>query len=374
MTKDSALPMIEAALRGGAVALLAVLALLLLRDARRSPAGPYAGLFALSVAAYVIVSAPGLLNHRPVLWLLPLRLASLGSPAMFWLFARAAFDDRFVASWRDAAAWLGMVGVGFVCARGLLPEACILYHALQLVFVVLAIRQAIAGRAADLIEERRRFRVVLVLASALYCGAVVVLEMFMGGPPPAPPLSTINAAGLLALTLAFVVAQLSLTGSNQFVPLTPAEPHDFPPAGRPDAAAPDDAQETALLERLRRLMEEERIYREEGLSIAALAGKLAIPEYRLRRLINQRLGHRNFSSFVNGCRLADAMAALADRSQAEVPIVTIALDAGFQSLGPFNRAFKVHTGMTPTDFRRRRLADAAAAPPPLAKSEIGQPG
>ena len=50
------------------------------------------------------------------------------------------------------------------------------------------------------------------------------------------------------------------------------------------------------------------------------------------------------------------MSALADPGQAEVPILTIALDAGFQSIGPFNRAFKAETGMTPSEFRRVRLA------------------
>ena len=49
------------------------------------------------------------------------------------------------------------------------------------------------------------------------------------------------------------------------------------------------------------------------------------------------------------------MAALRDPLQAEVPILTIALDAGFQSLGPFNRAFKAETGLTPSDYRRRQL-------------------
>ena len=40
------------------------------------------------------------------------------------------------------------------------------------------------------------------------------------------------------------------------------------------------------------------------------------------------------------------------RAQAEVPVITIAMDAGFQSLGPFNRAFKATTGVTPTEYRR----------------------
>jgi len=44
-----------------------------------------------------------------------------------------------------------------------------------------------------------------------------------------------------------------------------------------------------------------------------------------------------------------------------VPILTIALDAGFGSIGPFNRAFKTHTGLTPTEYRRARLGSVAGA-------------
>jgi hypothetical protein len=180
MGPGNTLPMIEAALRGGVVTLLAVLALLLLRDARRTPAGVYGALFATSVAAYVIVTAPGLLNAR-LIGLLPLRLLSLGTPAVFWLYARASFDDGFVRSWRDAPAWLVTVAVGFGCARFQMEAACILYHGLQLVFVALAIREAMIGSTGDLVEERRRFRVVLVLSAAIFIAAVIVLEIFMGG-------------------------------------------------------------------------------------------------------------------------------------------------------------------------------------------------
>jgi AraC-like DNA-binding protein len=115
-----------------------------------------------------------------------------------------------------------------------------------------------------------------------------------------------------------------------------------------------DPQEAGLLDALSRLMEADRAYREEGLGIAALATRLKVPEYRLRRLINQRLGHRNFAAFLNGYRLQDAMSALADPTQDEVPILTIALDAGFSSIGVFNRAFKTTTGVTPTEYRRHR--------------------
>ena len=99
-------------------------------------------------------------------------------------------------------------------------------------------------------------------------------------------------------------------------------------------------------------MADERIYRQENITIGSLALRLGVPEYRLRRLINQRLGYRNFNVFLNNHRIEEAKAALADPSQAEVPIITIAMDAGFQSLGPFNRAFKALTGVTPTEYRR----------------------
>jgi len=118
----------------------------------------------------------------------------------------------------------------------------------------------------------------------------------------------------------------------------------------------------------------ERAYRREGLTIGALAAALGLPEYRLRQLINEGLGYSNFNAFLNRYRIDEARAALADPAQREVPVLTIAMDAGFQSIGPFNRAFKAGAGVTPTEYRRRALAAAEAAKPLEAKDnfEIGK--
>ena len=121
---------------------------------------------------------------------------------------------------------------------------------------------------------------------------------------------------------------------------------------------PADAAEERLAQTLQRLMVAERAYRTEDLTVASLAARLAVPEYRLRRLINQRLGHRNFNAYVNGFRLDEARTVLADPAQRELPVLSIALEAGFQSIGPFNRAFKGATGLTPTEYRREKLADS----------------
>ena len=62
----------------------------------------------------------------------------------------------------------------------------------------------------------------------------------------------------------------------------------------------------------------------------------------------------------------DIKLALSDVTQREVPVLTIAMDAGFQSIGPFNRAFKAETGVTPTEFRREALGRSDMA-------DIGEP-
>ena len=85
-----------------------------------------------------------------------------------------------------------------------------------------------------------------------------------------------------------------------------------------------------------------------------------MPEYRLRQAINEGLGHRNFNAFLNRYRIDEAKAALSDPTQQDVAVLTIAMDAGFQSIGPFNRAFKAESGLTPTEFRRDALAQSAA--------------
>jgi AraC-like DNA-binding protein len=57
---------------------------------------------------------------------------------------------------------------------------------------------------------------------------------------------------------------------------------------------------------------------------------------------------------------------LTDPAKRDLPILTLALEAGFQSIGPFNRAFKAATGTTPTEFRQLNMADSGIGQPNLA--------
>jgi AraC-like DNA-binding protein len=215
-------------------------------------------------------------------------------------------------------------------------------------FIALAVTQTIASWSSDLVERRRRVRVFIVAASALYGGINAVLQILLPVGAAAEIASTVNSAALAGVVAAISYAMMRVDGADLF----PAASETAPIVIVPGQSAVEAANDQKLVDALMRLMGDERIYRHDNITIGTLATKLGIPEYRLRRLINQRLGYRNFNVFLNNHRIEEAKAALSDPTQAEVPVITIAMDAGFQSLGPFNRAFKATTGVTPTEYRR----------------------
>ena len=96
-------------------------------------------------------------------------------------------------------------------------------------------------------------------------------------------------------------------------------------------------------------------FQQEGLTIGQLASQLGAQEHRLRRLINAKMGFRNFNDFLNHHRIRVACQQLADPTLARTPILTIAMKLGYGSIGPFNRAFKQTNGLTPTEFRGQKL-------------------
>ncbi len=121
------------------------------------------------------------------------------------------------------------------------------------------------------------------------------------------------------------------------------------------ASLPPVDQSVEVLEMLERLMGEDRIYLEEGLTIGRLAAKVGQPEHRLRRLINGNLGYRNFNQFLNKYRIEEAARQLTSADTGHLPVLSIALEVGYRSLAPFNKAFKERHGMTPTEYRSRNV-------------------
>ncbi len=350
---------LDIALRGATVALLLVLATSLFRGFGTVLAGRLAAAFALGSAAHAVTSSIG--TTAPIsIWHAPVIALSTGNVVVFWLFTRALFDETFRLRAWHGLVWAAVVAISFVNCMWLAPASgvrpsIIAINLIALGFIALAVTQTISSWSADLVERRRRVRVFIVGASALYGGINAVLQIFLSGGAAAEVTNTVNSASLAGVVAAISYAMMRVDGADLF----PATPEIAPVVIVPgQSAAAEDANDQKLVDALMRLMGDERIYRHDNITIGTLATKLGIPEYRLRRLINQRLGYRNFNVFLNNHRIEEAKAALSDPTQAEVPVITIAMDAGFQSLGPFNRAFKATTGVTPTEYRRLKASAA----------------
>ena len=372
--------LIDAALRGMLLSLLLLLAVVLLRDRPRLPAARAAVAMCLGLCVQVVSSTPLFEALVPRLWQAPLVAVSVANAVLFWIFAQALFDDDFALRPAHTAAWLAVAALSLInCALGgseasgsgavAMQVGLGLQRGVPLLFAVLAAMVAAARWGADLVEGRRRARVFIVVTGVIYTLTTLGLRLASPHGRLSEGSSLFDVAALLFIVAAAAWQFLGLGGSDLFPseaqPVAPVPrsvlaaavshaPSDVPAM----ATAVRDPAEDRLADALHELMSVQRAYRSDDLSVSSLAARLAAPEYRLRRVINQRLGHRNFNAYVNGLRLDDARAALADPSQRKVPVLTIALGAGFQSIGPFNRAFKAACGLTPTEFRQKHLADS----------------
>jgi AraC-like DNA-binding protein len=377
---------IDLGLRGAAVGLSLLIAAVALRDRRDSTVARLGAALAVVAAASAICSAPTFPRVWQW-WSLILLALSSGGAVIFWLWARAAFDDDFVLRRWHGALWAAMVGIELLVAGGIVqwpaPGQSLdrAVQVLSLGLALLAAVQTLATWRADMVEGRRRLRLTVLIGTSAFI-AIGAFQSF--SPPPSASASlasgtsmgsVASALGLCALIGLSAWNLLRAAGAPEGSrPLPAAEILGAAPAQISESHAKPAAIEPVLLRRLEQLMVVDRAYRREGLTIGVLSAELGVPEYRLRQLINEGLGHRNFNAFLSRYRIEEAKAALADPAQKEVPVLTIAMDTGFQSIGPFNRAFKAATSLTPTEFRHLAMARNALIPlQASASSGIGRP-
>jgi len=115
-----------------------------------------------------------------------------------------------------------------------------------------------------------------------------------------------------------------------------------------------DAHVERLWRRLRDLMKEQQPYLQPGLKLAQLAQQLGTRPNYLSQVINSCAGE-SFFDYINRHRVNYASARLL--AATERTIAEIAHEAGFSSQNIFNRHFQKYVGCTPTQFRRRSLAN-----------------
>lgn len=351
-------------LRTVTVTAAVLLAGLLLASGRKRPAAAPGAFFCLAVAAFFMTSIPG---GGPALgaWGYLLTALCVTKAAWYWLFARALFNDHarlgvgqcvavaavalagtwqqtvFLPAFRNgtASGWEAVAGFGF---EGVL-----------LTFVFAGLREAWRDLDVDLVERRRRLRIGFIVATGLYLAATLAVQSHNLLLDVSTP-GALGRANMILATAGFLAAAVFLVRLRRESWLDP---------GRTVPAIALSRVESHVLASLQRALEVERVHMQEGLTIAALADRLGTGEHVLRRVINRGMGYRNFNDFLHEWRIREACEELERPERAREPVLSIAMKVGYGSIGVFNRAFKARVGMTPTQYRRNAVNDAASAPP-----------
>jgi len=352
-------------LRGASLGLLTLLVLRLLQPPRNANRLLCLSLL-LCIAGYLLTS--GRFDAQmPMVIRLPLITLATLVPALFWLFGQKLFNDDLRWHWSHALPVLLLAAVPLLFKSKLLdPIALHWLDVLQHLFGGLLIAHVLwliwRHQDADLLAPRRRLRLWLGPGIGLYILSILTVELsFPWGGVPAW-LDTFNMLGIFLFTLWF---SLRLDTLLDLLAPSPASRNRATPApaavissDTPTVSEADEESDQPALLRLQQAMHEEKLWRRESLIVADLARHLGLAEYRLRRLINGALGQRNFNSYLNQFRIAAACEQLADPDKRRLPILSIALDVGFASIGPFNRAFKAQLALTPSEYRREKLGES----------------
>ncbi len=114
---------------------------------------------------------------------------------------------------------------------------------------------------------------------------------------------------------------------------------------------PDLAKKIAA--KLAALMEKDKVYRENDISLDKLAALLHVSRHQLSQVINEQY-QVNFFEYINTLRIEEAKQMLTEKTKQELNAIEVAYWVGFNNKVSFTNAFKKATGLTPARYRQQK--------------------
>lgn len=200
----------------------------------------------------------------------------------------------------------------------------------------------------------RKIQWILFLIAGLMViwllGVIKVLFRYYGAVAPIPASFNIIFIFIFANAMFFT----GFSSRDIFLPIP-----DPPVAQKKYRKNPIDARNlNHSLDRIVSFLEEEKPFLDPEFNLQALSAQTGLKPHRISQVINTGLG-KNFYDVVNGFRIAESKKMLAENAITDPSkpsdkktVLEILHEAGFNSKSAFHRAFKKHTGMTPTMFTR----------------------
>ncbi|NOY59848.1 MAG: helix-turn-helix transcriptional regulator [Calditrichaeota bacterium] len=107
-------------------------------------------------------------------------------------------------------------------------------------------------------------------------------------------------------------------------------------------------------ERLQHFMKEGKPYLNPELTIKDVSDHLNISRHYITQVLNETM-KKNFYTFINEYRVEEVKKRLVDHQYDHLTFSAIAYECGFNSKSSFNFIFKKSTGMTPSEFKKKRM-------------------
>lgn len=321
----------------------------------------------IGISAYMLTGIPVLQSAHPAVLFL-LNLASISTPAIFWLLSRDLFQPQTNARVPVAVVILiGMyltlriTGISVLDSQVLQqPLMLVTFSYLpQLIMIGLVSHACLTAiqQIQDKNQEEASASPKSHIIFILTLGALLFMIVST---------SALDMRSDLVRTAYFIGIFLAAFAFNtQLLKLEPALAQLFIHGNTVKSPAALGQKDQQQYQRILETLRKERLYARPGLTLRHVADALPMREYRLRDFINKTLGYRNFNQFVNAFRLELACEKLSLPPNDKVLISAIAWDLGYSSPSTFNKVFKKRFGVTPSEFRKQIVADSCSDQVPV---------
>ncbi|MCO7223676.1 AraC family transcriptional regulator [Pleionea sp. CnH1-48] len=108
-----------------------------------------------------------------------------------------------------------------------------------------------------------------------------------------------------------------------------------------------------ICQQVQRITQEQELFLNNELSLSELAQLVKVSPHHLSQALNENL-NKNFYEFINELRIQHCQNLLKHPDNKRRNLTDIALECGFNNKTSFNNAFKKHTNMTPSQFRKQQ--------------------
>lgn len=110
----------------------------------------------------------------------------------------------------------------------------------------------------------------------------------------------------------------------------------------------------AAIQKVQEGMEIQKLFLKQNLNIEEFSKRIQLSVKEVSAVINKHYG-TNFFEFMNSYRIEEAKRLLSDSHNADMTVMDVLLQAGFNSKSAFHRFFNRLVGMSPTEYRKQKL-------------------